>query len=103
MSSENLINRAYRNLCAGIPVEEIRLGLLSSGESEYDCWLAYVAAEVAAEQNTAMEQNLSLEDYRRILQAEDEEYNKYVVASTDELKRTTKVAERILDVLIEKL
>lgn len=77
MASENLINRAYRNMAAGMPVEEIYKKLVESGEGEYNAWLAYCAAQVAMEQNEAMVNGLSMAENRRINLLEEEWYNRY--------------------------
>lgn len=73
MASYNLINRAITNISAGMPYNDIRTNLLSSGESEYDCWLAFCAAEIAIDQNLAMKEGYTLEEYYLSEKIKDEE------------------------------
>lgn len=77
MASINLINRAYTNLSAGMPVEQIYGKLMESGEGKYNVWLAYCAAQVAMEQNEAFANGLSMAENRRINLLEEEWYNRY--------------------------
>lgn len=55
-----------------MPYSDIRSNLLSSGESEYDCWLAFKAAEVAIDQNLAMKDGYTLEEYYYAEKIKDE-------------------------------
>lgn len=77
MASINLIKRAYTNLAAGMPVEQIYSKLMESGEGKYNVWLAYCAAQVAIEQNEAIANGLSIAENRKISLLEEEWYARY--------------------------
>lgn len=66
MASYELINRAIAGLSAGMPCEDLRVSLLSNGDSEYDCWLAFKAAQVAIDQSIAFSLGESLEEFNYI-------------------------------------